>query len=211
MPHSIALAESSTDLTYDLTTVAAVNAALGVEGNTADDAETAAEITAVSVLLGERCDRVFALQTVVETFMLHEHWIHGLPLHHYPVTEVASVVVNNSTLAASDYKVDPPSGLLLRWGGNGCFGWPPGQIVVTYTGGYDLPEGAPASLARACIEMIEDARAGSADGRGGDTTIRDIQHGDKRMSFFQSSVSAADASLSASVADLIRPYRRVNV
>jgi len=215
MPHSIAISEDDTSTVYDLTTVAAVNAALGVDGNTEDDAETADEITANSKIIGEICDRVFASRDVVETFLLHECWIHGLPLTHYPVSAISSVTVGGVAQQASDYKVDPGSGLLWRWGAMGCYGWPRGEIVVSYTAGYDLPDGAPASLAQACIDMILDVRAiaaASAAGGGG-VMVKDIQHGDRRVQFFDvnASASATNAAIPASVAALIAPFRRIVV
>lgn len=211
MPHSIVVPASDTSLTYDLTTVAAVNEALGIAGNTADDADTQDEITQASKLIADKCDRVFALQTVVETFMLHETWLHGLTLRHYPVSDIASITVSGVALVADDYKVEPDSGVLWRWGTSACSGWRSGEVVVTYTAGYDLPEAAPAALAAACIAFIEDSRSGSSSAAA--AGIRDIQHGDRRISYFDTSATASrdDSSLPAAVADLIRPFRRRNV
>src|SRR5262245_4439286 len=132
MPHSIAISEDTTDTDYDLTTVEAVNAALNLDSDTAADAETATQITNASKLIGELCDRVFASRDVVETFMLHECWIHALALKHYPVSAVSSVTLGGSPLASTDYKIDPESGLLYRWGANACAGWPAGEIVISY-------------------------------------------------------------------------------
>lgn len=205
MPHSIYVPDASTAMVYDLTTVEAVNAALGITGDTAADALTADEITAASKRLAEICGRIFAEHSVTETFMLHEYWVHGLPLRDYPVIEIASVTVNDVLLAATDYKFVPDGGLLWKWNGLGCVGWGCGTVEVVYTAGYELPSGAPASLAQACIEWIEEDRiAGERD-----TSIRDIQHGDRRVSYFNASVSGTNASLPASVADLIRPFKRV--
>lgn len=210
MPHSIVIPQSSTGVDYDLTTVEEVNSALGITGDTEADAETATEITTYSKLIAEICDRTFAQQTVVETFMLHEHWLHALALRNYPVTEIVSVRAGGVALSASEYKLEPDGGLLWRWGTSACGGWSCGEVEVTYTAGYDLPSGAPTSLARACIEMIQDVRL-AGQGRGGNTAIRDIAYNDRRVSFFEESVSAANAALSSSVADLLRPFKRISI
>src|SRR5262245_17587358 len=182
MPHSIVVRESPTDLTVDLTTVEAVNELLGVTNPTTEqNAETADDIEQKSKIIAEVCDRTFARQTVVETFMLHECWLHGLPLTHWPVSAVASVTVNGAALASTDYKVEPESGLLWRWGAAACRGWTHGEIAIEYTAGYNLPDDAPASLARACAELIQSDLLQARTVASG---IRDIQHGDSRVQFF---------------------------
>jgi hypothetical protein len=80
--------------------------------------------------------------------------------------------------------------------------------MVTYSGGYDLPEQAPARLQKAVIEAVRDGRASGAR----DPSIREVQHGDTRISYFTSSTSSASSGfLSAPVVDLIKPYRRLHV
>lgn len=203
--HSIVIPATNTAVVYDLTTVEAVNEALGIVGNSATDAATANEITAASKRIGEICDRVFAQQTVTETFRLHNHYTHALPLFNYPVIDVASVTVDGSLLSSDNYEVNPDNGLLYRVG-IGCWGWHwPCKIVVNYTGGYDLPGGAPASLAQACIDLIEDDHISGER----DTSIRDIQHADRRVSYFNANVSGTNAALPAAVADLIKPFKRI--
>jgi hypothetical protein len=45
-----------------------------------------------------------------------------------------------------------------------------------------------------------------------DPSIREVQHGDTRISYFTSSLSTASSGyLSAPVANLIQPYRRLYV
>jgi hypothetical protein len=68
MRKSIITVLGPTDPVYDLTTVEAVNAALGIESNTADDAITAAQITSASRIIADLCDRIFALLEVEESF-----------------------------------------------------------------------------------------------------------------------------------------------
>ena len=83
-------------------------------------------------------------------------------------------------------------------------------VTVSYSGGYDLPEEAPARLQRAVIDAVNAGRTSSYR----DPTIREVQHGDARVSYFTPSVSSTTGSsdfLSAAAAELIKPYRRLHV
>ena len=82
-------------------------------------------------------------------------------------------------------------------------------VAVSYSGGYDLPEEAPARLQQAVIQAVNDGRTPATR----DPSIREVQHGDTRVSYFTPSVSSTGSSdfLSAAVADLIKPYRRLHV
>jgi hypothetical protein len=122
----------------------------------------------------------------------------ALTLSLYPVADILEVSSAGAT--AADYELDPASGRV--WGG-----WS-GTVAIVYSGGYDLPEEAPARLQKAVIEAV---REGQTSG-GRDPSIREVQHGDTRISYFTSSTSSASPGfLSAPVIDLIRPYRRLYV
>jgi hypothetical protein len=63
-------------------------------------------------------------------------------------------------------------------------------------------------LQKAVIEAVFEGRTVGAR----DPSIREVQHGDTRISYFTSSTSSASSGyLSAPVIDLIRPYRRLHV
>jgi hypothetical protein len=81
-------------------------------------------------------------------------------------------------------------------------------VAVLYSGGYDLPEGAPARLQQAVIQAVSEGRTvGSRD-----PSIRELQHGDTRVSYFTPSLATSSSGyLSAPVVNLIQPYRRLYV
>jgi hypothetical protein len=197
---------------YDLTTVDAVNAALGITGNTASDAQLAIQITQASRMIGELCDRIFALLTVTEDFRMR--WgdpTHALNLRQYPVTELTSVTQSGIEVDPQSYELDYESGLIWRKQGHWC-----GEIIIDYSGGYDLPDEAPALLAQACIETLRVQRFSSTH----DPTIRSTTHGDTTVTFsdyysrfrVSGDVSAiGGAVLPPNASDMIQQYKRLGV
>jgi len=191
----------------DLVSLDDLKLALGIEGTT-DDAALQAAITFQSRIIAEYCNRRFGLAQAVETFTFDRYEDmrrrQALTLSLYPVVEVTEVL--SSGLAGTDYNFDPASGRL--WMANG-FCWVD-TVEVSYSGGYDLPAEAPARLQRAVIDAVNAGRTSSYR----DPTIREVQHGDARVSYFTPSVSSTTGSsdfLSAAAAELIKPYRRLHV
>jgi hypothetical protein len=191
----------------DLVSLDDLKLALGIEGIT-EDATLAAAITFQSRIIAEYCNRRFGLAQAVETFTFdrYEDMLRrqALTLSLYPVVEVTEVL--GSGVAGTDYSFDPASGRL--WMSHG-FCWV-GTVTVSYSGGYDLPEEAPARLQRAVIDAVNAGRTSSYR----DPTIREVQHGDARVSYFTPSISSTTGSsdyLSAAAAELIKPYRRLHV
>lgn len=207
MRKSIVTVLGPTDPVYDLTTVEAVNAALGITGNTADDATTAAQITAASRIIADLCNRTFALLDVTESFRVQ--WgepVHALYLRQYPVQEVTSIMQADSEVDFAMREMDYEAGLLWLKCGRWC-----GEVVATYAGGYDLPTEAPPLLAQACIEVIRAQHANV----GRDPGIRTVQHIDTSVTFndyyLRSSGSGASSILPPNAAGMIEKYieRRV--
>ena len=189
----------------DLVSLDDLKLALGIEGTT-EDAALQAAITFQSRIIAEYCERRFGLAEVVETFTFdrYEDMLQrqALTLSLYPVVEVTEV----AGMAGTDYSVDPTSGRL--WMSTG-YCWVD-TVTVSYSGGYDLPEEAPARLQRAVIDAVNAGRTSSYR----DPTIREVQHGDARVSYFTPSISSTTGSsdfLSAAAAELIKPYRRLHV
>ena len=182
----------------DLVALDDLKLALGISG-TDEDAALQAAITFQSRIIAEYCDRRFGLAEVMETFTFDSFETlrprNALVLSLYPVVDVLEV----SDAAAFEF--DPPSGRL--W----TEGYWSGTVAVNYIGGYDLPEGAPARLSKAVIEAVNENRMTS----GRDPSIREVQHGDTRISYFTSSLATATPGyLSAPVVDLIKPFRRLH-
>jgi hypothetical protein len=194
------LAEVTDSAGPDLISLADLKLALGIEGS-ADDAALQAAITFQSQLIAEYCDRRFGRAEALEIFTFDRNEVmptrQALTLSLYPVVEVLELAGTTD-----GYDFDPATGRL--W----TEGYWSGVVSVTYSGGYDLPEEAPARLAKAVIEMVRETRISGARDPG----IREVQHGDTRIGYFTQALSSASSGfLSAPVVDLIKAYRRLHV
>jgi len=203
--HSILeiLEEATDSAGPDLISLDDLKLALGIT-DTTEDAQLQAMITFQSRIIAEYCDRRFGLAEVLETFTFDRGEVlpnrQALTLSLYPVVDVLEVSSLGAT--AADYEFDPATGRL--WSS----GWWTGPVSIVYVGGYDLPEQAPARLQKALIETVYEQRTVGAR----DPSIREVQHGDTRISYFTSATSSASPGfLSAPVVDLIQPYRRLHV
>jgi len=197
------LEEASDSAGPDLISLDDLKLALGITG-TDEDAQLQAMITFQSRIIAEYCDRRFGQAEVVETFTFDRGEVMpnrlSLTLSLYPVVEIFEVSTAGAT--AADYEFDPATGRL--WSAD-CWN---GTVSVVYSGGYDLPEQAPARLQKALIEAVQEGRTSGSR----DPSIREVQHGDTRISYFTSTTSSAsEGFLSAPVVDLIRPFRRLRV
>src|SRR6266511_3225385 len=142
---------------YDLTLLATVKAELGITDR-AEDENLARWISQASDTITKHCNRVFAQETVSEMFRLKCRE-EGLLLARFPVTEIVSVVENDTTLTASDYELARDGGgVLNRLRFDREWTWPIGKIVVTYTAGYALVSDLPDGIERAAIILINQYR-----------------------------------------------------
>jgi gp6-like head-tail connector protein len=206
------LEESTDSAGPDLISLDDLKLALGITDNSQDAALQAA-ITMQSRLIADHCNRRFGRAEALETFTFDRGETilprQALVLKLYPVVEVFEVSSLGATSA--DYDFDPASGRLWTTAGGWMLGYPGswgGTISVTYSGGYDLPEEAPARLQQAVIQAVNDGRTTGSRDPG----IREVQHGDTRISYFTPQLSTASSGyLSAVVIDLINPYRRLHV
>jgi hypothetical protein len=205
MHHILEILSEATDSAGpDLISLDDLKLALEIEG-TDEDAALQAAITMQSRIIAEYCNRRFGLAEALETFTfdVNEDMLprQALTLSLYPVVAIAEISAAGAT--AADYEFDPDSGRLWT---SGC--WAETVIAVLYSGGYDLPEQAPARLQQAVIQAVNESRTvGSRD-----PSIRELQHGDARVSYFTPSLSTASSGyLSAPVMELIKPYRRLYV
>jgi len=202
--HSILDILGPTDSSVDLISLDDLKLALGIT-DTSEDATLQAQITFQSRIIAEYCDRRLAFGEALETFTFDPGEMlpvrQALTLSLYPVAEILEVSTAGAT--AADYDFDPASGRL--WTGGG---WTVGEVAVVYSGGYLLPDEAPARLQQAVIQAINESRTSGTR----DPSIREVQHGDTRISYFTSSLSTASSGyLSAPVIDLIKPYVRLTV
>lgn len=191
----------------DLISLDDLKLALGIPAeDTSQDEELAADIDRYSDLVADYFGRRFAFGIALEAFhydpLEQSRPAAPLNLSLYPVAAIESVIHNDTALALDDYTVDPAKGMLRLAGGGR---WT-GTVVVTYAGGYVLPDEAPAYLTTAIIESVRLQQM--ADDRG-DTSVSSVVHGDTRVSYFQGAAgaSASNAGLASSVVDLLRPFR----
>jgi hypothetical protein len=203
-----------TSSVYDLTTVEAANAFLGLTPSVENDALIAAHITSASQIIANQADRVFAMQDVLETFIMRwGEYSEVLNLDRPPVIALTSITQNGQALTPDFYDADLDKGFIWR---RGDFlpwimaGFPQGyggnRIAVTYTGGYDLPEGAPPDLALACLLLMKEQRFMQARG---DPSIRSLSHGDLTIFYQQTAagIGAGQGALPPAVDRLLAPYK----
>jgi hypothetical protein len=209
--HSFLVLQSMANIDTDLITLDDLKLELGITG-TAENAALQARITRLSKQIAEYCDRILALIEVEETFafsagnrLCPQARSFGasaqpipLVLMQYPVTEIVSLTIDDTEIDPDDYDLNAASGLL--WPRSGLWS---GRIVAQYSGGYDLPDGAPATLQSAVIESVRQRRAFSSH----DPAIREVVHGDTRTSYF-SETRSSSYGMPQSVAESIDLFRR---
>lgn len=191
---------------YDLTVLATVKAELGITG-TSEDTNLARWIRGASSAIATYCRRVFAQETVRETFRLRRghHWACEpvLPLKRYPIASITSVTEDGTALTTDQYEVEPESGLLYRL----CDGlrreWTAATVVVVYTGGYVLLPELPDAIEQACISLVSHYRANA----GRDMALRSESIPGVVDRAWWVNTTGADSSMPPDVPGLIDPFR----
>jgi hypothetical protein len=184
---------------YDLTTLQAVKAELGVT-DTADDEKLAGYISQASDVVAKFCNRVFAQETMSESFRL-ERQRDLLILSRYPISEVASVVENDMALTPIDYEFDGENGTLQRLRSDVAVCWPRGKITITYTAGYALPSDLPLGIERATILLVKQFASNSDRDL---MTKRETTEGVRTTEYFY----GGDTGLPPEVEGLLIPHRK---
>ena len=140
----------------DLTTLAAVKAALGIT-TSADDAIITALIPQVTALIEGECDRIFSSASPTAEFP-RAYDSDRVKLARYPITAVTNVWVStdvprvydaSTVLVATDVLPDD-NGYLIRIDG-GYFPAGANVVKVSYTGGFAT---IPGDIERAAQEVI---------------------------------------------------------
>jgi hypothetical protein len=182
---------------YALLTLDELKTILGIPtADTSEDAQLEMWIEQYSDVVATMCNRVFAKEKVKET------WRGDLPpldnprlfLTHYPVddADIESVTCNGNAIAPANYEIENRSGKLTVFG---SFSEP---VVVTYTGGYQLPDGAPPALKTTAGILINGARQDMS--RAVISGIKSIQHRESRVQFFDESQQSTSGSGALSAA-----------
>jgi hypothetical protein len=213
---------------FDFLTLDEAKQLLGLlTADTSHDEQITMMISIFSQTIAEYCHRVFARETVIETW--REEFNGRLFLSHWPVKEADIQVVSagsawtNGTvvppvvLDASQYELEEASGKLsfiANPGGTQSMSWD-WPTVVTYTGGYDLPAEAPLPLKQATTLLIMEARMRLQQAQV--AGIRSISHKESRIMFFDPNMllakilSAHTVGLNPAVDALLKRYIRVEV
>lgn len=141
---------------YDLTTINSVKAELGISDNSEDE-HLYRWIRQASGVIADYCNRVFAEETLEETFRSATN-ADTLVLARCPIVSIASIVENGVALAEADYEIASASGTLIRLCDDTRTCWPTGKIVVTFTAGYALLGDLPYGVERAAITLVSQYR-----------------------------------------------------
>jgi hypothetical protein len=141
------------------------------------------------------CLRTFGREKVQETFReINTGNNRKIWLSKYPNIVIDSITENGLPLTEDvDFEIDDDAGRLVRLN-NITWSEP---VVVTYTGGYDLPKEAPPSLKQASIILTRESYYAAARG---DASIKLIVHKEARVGYFDPKASAGGSSSGGSPA-----------
>jgi hypothetical protein len=189
---------------FDLTTLDDVKLELGITG-TGEDAKLQRWITQASYIVANYCKRVFARETISETFRWGA-WAgcaDTLALSRFPVESITSVTVDGTLLDPAAYEISPTDGLLYLLDSLGRRSlWSFSiSIVVVYIGGRTLPSTVLQDVEHATIAIISDMRADA--GRDSDVVEEEIP-GVMRKRWWSS--GDAKTTLPLDIAGLLDPH-----
>ena len=199
--------------TYDLATLDELKTMLGLSlTDTSEDAQLAMWITQYSDYIATMCARTFAYEQVAETWRGETIPFDSprLFLTHWPIDDADVVSVESpagSPIDASLYDLENGSGKMRI---DGAWSEP---VTVTYSGGYLLPEEAPAALKAALGLLVQGARM---QARGNMMNgIRSISHRESRVQFFDLAQMMTQGPIQAkggdAIGSLLQAYMRVYV
>lgn len=195
---------------YDLISLAELKALLGISADdTTGDATLQLQITSYSDVIATMCNRVFAKEKVSETWRCLQG--NRVFLSHYPIAALSDIVSiecpRGSTITG--YEIELHSGKIELYQSTSE------PIVVTYTGGYNLPTDAPAALKQAMAMTIrEERRHIQLSATAG---IRSLSHKESRVMYFDPNVVAAKSASGMSsivpeaITNLLMHYVRLQV
>lgn len=171
------------------------------DGNASATAAIAAASAAIQNYCRQRIEQV-AADVLTLTVEAHRSVI---VLPEQPVTAVASVVEDGTTLTVgTDYRWTA-AGLLVRQSRAWNSGWQ--EVVVTYTHGYaTIPDDLKAVCIRAAARAYQAGLRASA--AGGIAGIQSEQLPDYSVSFSPETAGGQASSLGASAAPLLLPSER---
>lgn len=122
-----------------------------------------------------------------------------------PVTAIASVVINDTTLDPSEYEIDGAPALLSRLRNDRAIPWGDcRKIVVAYTAGYLLQDEGddrtlPYDVEQAVIDLVKSARSA----RTRDPNLREIEITDISRKVYWVGGTPSDTTLPPGIADIL--------
>lgn len=203
---------------YDLTTLTQVKAEPWYNASLSD-AWHSRIITACSLALARYCNRVFPLQTYLDTIFLQRDppispVIGGaatLQLNYAPLVAATSVVTENGVALTlnTDYREDPSASQLIRIDARGYpMRWPKLALSVQYNAGYASGSPEMLDLADAALEFVK-FRAMSATRDPGLKSQEIV--GDYAASYLWGSGPGGPLDLPATVAGRVERYRIIPI
>lgn len=196
----------------DLTTLATMKLALGLT-DSSQDAWLSAEITQASQVVASYCARVFAQETLIDSFRLRGCRGDRLNLSRAPVASITSVVEDDVTLTATlDYEFDVGTGYLWRLdGSDNRTVWTGAKVVVTFVAGYELLQTLPNDVERACIILVRDGYFAKArgDSLARSERVETVGIETIERQFYQATATGSGIQHGSEAASLLSTYRAV--
>ena len=179
---------------FALLTLDELKTMLGIAtADTSSDPQLEQMIDWYSAYVSQVTNRVFAREKVRETW--RDLQSRRVFLSHWPVKEadIESVMVGTGVKGVGGTLLDPANWELEEASGKlSIFSGKAEAIVVTYTGGFNLPDEAPDDLKNAAAIMV---RKGRTEAQQEATAgIRSISHKDSRVMFFDPNASSGGGS-----------------
>lgn len=197
-----------------LTTLARVKLELGIT-NTNSDAILEAKIDEASSDASAFLGFVVERETVAETF-----WPEAFDaapaqiiLNRTPVVSITSVVMDGVTLSASLYRLDKDKGLLyaLDASGYACSWFFCKSLVITYVGGYLLPDASGRNLPHGIEGAVIDLVSSFWQSRGRDPLVKSEDIPGVMSREYWVGAVGDEGELPPGVVAKLAPFRRVPV
>jgi len=171
MPQSLLTVTSFAE-SYDLTVLETAKEELGISlSETGYDAVLTRLIHETSSAISTICDRVFAEESVSETFRLG-YVQESLILRRRPISSITSVTEDDIVVDAAEYECDLGAGILYRLTTEDFrTGWSANKIIIAYVSGWYLLDDLPYDIERACLLWMKSFWV-NARRNGGDTLVK---------------------------------------
>jgi len=190
----------------DFLTLAEAKLLLGIStADTSQDTLLTFLISTFSAYIAEICNRTFAKERVTETW--RELFNGRLFLTHWPVQPADIETVTDAGVVPLAYELEELTGKLSNVATNDAQTSPWQQsVIVTYTGGFDLPTEAPLPLKQATAILIREERWRMLQAQA--AGIRMIAHRESRVMFFDPNAVLLKLGTASPAQKMIDPLLR---